>query len=459
MAAINEHLMKLCFPLNITHHLTIISAYAPTLTSPDEAKEQFYEDLGHLIKATPPSDKFIILGEFNARVGKVSDDWKGVLGPHSVGNLNSNSLLLLSKCAKQMLCITNTTFHQTDKYKATWMHQRSKQWPLIDFVIFKLRDIQDIRITCSMHGAECWSDHRLVRSILRLHIAPTQHKHSKVIRSSLNTARLRHPYNCNMFWETLDEKLKASAPYTEDSSEKWCQFKKIVTETAKAVLGPKKCKHQDWFDENDECITQLLHEKTQAYVKWQMTQAPNPRQTNSNISENKPRRDCMRWKTIGGTERQLKCKNTQAQTTPNSSSELWRLYMGPHDLDPPLYYQLMDQHWSRARRLLREWWLETFLTTYWKDLHQSAPLHLTRIPQQPTLDAAWSSTVSHWIHENHPPDELQSSTRKRWNSSQVVQSCRPRSKGCLPWYPQLHLGTREDARRFPRCLDCSPLQK
>ena len=51
---INECLMKLQFPLNRTHHINIISAYAPTLTSPDEAKEQFYKDLCNLIKATIP---------------------------------------------------------------------------------------------------------------------------------------------------------------------------------------------------------------------------------------------------------------------------------------------------------------------------------------------------------------------------------------------------------------------
>ena len=59
---INKFLMKLHFLLNRICHATISSAYAPTLNSPDEAKEQFYEDLGHLIKATPPSDKLIILG-------------------------------------------------------------------------------------------------------------------------------------------------------------------------------------------------------------------------------------------------------------------------------------------------------------------------------------------------------------------------------------------------------------
>ena len=58
-----------------------------TLTSLDEAKEQFYKDLSHFIKATLTSNKLIILWDFNT---------KGVLGPPSVGNVNSNGLLLLS---------------------------------------------------------------------------------------------------------------------------------------------------------------------------------------------------------------------------------------------------------------------------------------------------------------------------------------------------------------------------
>ena len=91
---INECLMKLCFWLNRTPQATIIITYSPILTSLDEAKDQLSEDLDHLIKETPPSNKFIILEDYNARVGKVSNDWKAVLGPHGVGNLNSNGLLI-----------------------------------------------------------------------------------------------------------------------------------------------------------------------------------------------------------------------------------------------------------------------------------------------------------------------------------------------------------------------------
>ena len=195
----------------------------------------------------------------------------------------------------------HTVFHQADKYKTTWMHPQSKQWHQIDFVVVKQREIQHVCIMCTIHGAECWMDHRLVRSILRLCIAPTQCKCPKVIRSSFNMTRLRHPYHHNRFWETFDQMFKVNAPNAEDSSEKWCQFKKIITETAKAVFGSKKCKHQNWFNESDECITQLLHEKARPMWSGKMTQAPDPRQINSDISEDKPRRDCMRWKTIGGT--------------------------------------------------------------------------------------------------------------------------------------------------------------
>ena len=123
---INEHLMKLGIPLSRIRYLTIISAYAPTLTSLDDAKEQFHEQFDQVIRSTPPSDKLVILGDFNARVGRNYSSWEGVLGRHGVGKINDNGLLLLSKCAEHSLFITSTLFRMADKYKTTWMHPRSK---------------------------------------------------------------------------------------------------------------------------------------------------------------------------------------------------------------------------------------------------------------------------------------------------------------------------------------------
>ena len=168
---INECLLKVRIPISKIRYLTVVSAYVPTLTSPDETKEKFYEQFDQVIRSTPPSDKLIILGHFNARVEKDHNSWEGVLGRHGEGKVNDNGLLLLSKCAEHSLCITNTLFRVADKYKTTWMHPRSKHWHMIDFVIVRQRDSRDVCLTRTMRGAECWTDHRLVRTVLSLHIA------------------------------------------------------------------------------------------------------------------------------------------------------------------------------------------------------------------------------------------------------------------------------------------------
>ncbi|XP_068757900.1 uncharacterized protein [Montipora capricornis] len=50
---INERLMKVRIPLSKIRYVTAVSAYAPTLTSPDETKEQFYEQFDQVIRSTP----------------------------------------------------------------------------------------------------------------------------------------------------------------------------------------------------------------------------------------------------------------------------------------------------------------------------------------------------------------------------------------------------------------------
>ena len=42
-----------------------------------------------------------------------------------------------------------------------------------------------------------------------------------------------------------------------------------MTELAKLTIGPKKKVHQDWFDENDEHIKELLNDKKKAFIEWQ----------------------------------------------------------------------------------------------------------------------------------------------------------------------------------------------
>ena len=126
-----------------------------------------------MISAALRADKFILLGDFNARVGTDHQTWEGVIESEGVEKCNnSNGLLLLRKCAEHELLITNTVFRLLTRRKTTWMQPRSKHWHITDYVIVRRKDRQNVRVTKTMCGADYWTDHRLVVSKcnLRIHL-------------------------------------------------------------------------------------------------------------------------------------------------------------------------------------------------------------------------------------------------------------------------------------------------
>ncbi|XP_016345583.1 uncharacterized protein LOC107691490, partial [Sinocyclocheilus anshuiensis] len=169
---VNDRLMTLYLPLPSGKQATLISAYAPTMTNLDEVKDKFYEDLDALLSSVKRTDRLILLGDFNARVGSDNSAWDGVIGKNGIGKCNSNGLLLLKTCVAHDLIIINTIFRLPTCKKTSWMHPRSKHWHLIDYVIVRRKDRQDVRVTKAMPSADCWTDHRLIISKLSLYIKP-----------------------------------------------------------------------------------------------------------------------------------------------------------------------------------------------------------------------------------------------------------------------------------------------
>ena len=111
--------MTVRVPLEKSNYLTLISAYAPTLVATEEAKDEFYSLLETTLQTVNPRDKLVMMGDFNARVGKDHEVWQGVIGKHGTGNMNPNGLRLLTLCQQFGLQITNTMFQTHDKYKNT----------------------------------------------------------------------------------------------------------------------------------------------------------------------------------------------------------------------------------------------------------------------------------------------------------------------------------------------------
>nr|VZI32221.1 unnamed protein product [Spirometra erinaceieuropaei] len=268
---INDRLMSLRLPLRRGGKFaTIISAYAPPMSSPDAVRDKFYEDLHALLATVSKADKLMVLGDFNARVGTDHTAWRGVLGPHGLRGSNDNGLLLLRTCAEHRLILTNTFFCLPEREKATWRHPRSRQWHLLDYVLVRRRDQRDVLVTKAIAGADGWTDHRLVISKMRIRLQPRRRPQGKRPPGKLNVALLSLPAHHHHFSNEQAQRLDnlpiaaaaddAAAAAAENApvENRWCQLRDTVQSTALA----------DWFDDNDATIRNLLAEKNRLHKAY-----------------------------------------------------------------------------------------------------------------------------------------------------------------------------------------------
>ena len=95
-------------------------------------------------------------------------------------------------------------FKQKDEHKTTWMHPRSRHWHMIDFIITRCRDKMDIHRTQAMHGANCWTDHQMLRSEVAFRIRQKHNRQGTSKPTKLNTAKLSTTSHRESFEQEMD---------------------------------------------------------------------------------------------------------------------------------------------------------------------------------------------------------------------------------------------------------------
>ena len=264
VTGISERLITLRISIGKSRYATIISDYAPTMTNPDQTKEEFYELLGQTLQKIPTTDKVIILGDFNAKVGDDFTSWPIALGQFGRDKSNSNGEQLLSICTQFNLAITHTFFKMPDHWYYSWQHPRSKRCHLLDYVITRRVDLADIRSTRAMRGADCSTDHYLIRSLCNLHIKPPRRKigPTPVKKRDLSKQAVSEMQKVLM---TRMENNMMNLSYKGTINNQWETLCEKVYETSVDTLGHTTRKHQDRFDENDAEMLSLLEERRRTH--------------------------------------------------------------------------------------------------------------------------------------------------------------------------------------------------
>ena len=125
--------------------VNLVCAYAPTLCSTVDEKDQFYDALDSTIRSVPSKEALFIMRDFNARVGADWEAWPSIIGDHGIGKMNENGQRLLELCSFRNLAITSTFFEHKDQHKVSWRHPRSKHWHQLDMILCKKRDLNSVK--------------------------------------------------------------------------------------------------------------------------------------------------------------------------------------------------------------------------------------------------------------------------------------------------------------------------
>ena len=263
--------------------LHVLSCYAPTRSATRAAKEEFIQCVERALACIPSSEPYILLGDFNARVGScdcADDPWSRVRGPHGYGNINDSGRELLEFLAVNEATVCNSWYKKRDIHKQTWMHPRSKQWHCIDYCIMRQRDRGRCLDVAVRRGAECNTDHQLLCVKIKMrrshHYQKKAPKQQKFNVSLLARARDRADEGTELskravFREQTATRTAAEWPFEGTAEKKWAVMKRALTETANECLGVQERYHPDWFKESAMDLQPVLLRRNKLYTKWLAT--------------------------------------------------------------------------------------------------------------------------------------------------------------------------------------------
>ena len=240
---------------------TLINVYAPTEEKDNEMKELFYEKLVGVYDGAPKRDIKIILGDFNAKIGR-EVYYRPTIGKYSLHeNSNENGTLVIDFAASRNMVISSTYFEHKNIHKATWESPDGRTKNQIDHVLIDGRHCSNVLDVRSCRGPNIDSDHYLVKVVVRARISISHERQPALERwdvEKLQNEDVKRQYADCLERNIIDEMV------TEQQSvnDAWNQIRRNVERAAAETVGTRTGKKRhNWFD--DEC-QEALNDKNAA---------------------------------------------------------------------------------------------------------------------------------------------------------------------------------------------------
>ena len=238
--------------------IAIIQTYAPTTSHDDEAIERHYQEIDKMTKEVKSTDVLIILGDFNAKIGKGA--YQDLIGPHGLGKRNSRGDRLQCFCLEKDLIIANTYYQHPNRLLYTWKSPGDVIRNQIDYILIRKRFRNSVKNCKTYPGADIGSDHNpLVCKIsvrLKRVMPVNQNKKKEFIDfGKLTTPEMKEKYLVDVKnkYEILSMETDTQEENVCVSERKWNCFKNSVLYANENAPKLEKKKNQVWM--TDEILS------------------------------------------------------------------------------------------------------------------------------------------------------------------------------------------------------------
>ena len=253
---ISDRLAVLSISGTIKTH--IISVYTSIETSSEPAKDDFYNQLQHVLDSIPQTEAIILAGDFNAHIGADRSGWESTMGNFGHGEINDNILCLLSFAASNNLIVGNNQFQHPRKHQLTWRNPSGIDSAILDYVLINTRFRSSLKDVRAMRGPDCGSDHYLVRARVQLKLQRAKRTSPPPVR--LEWRLLMDP-TCKQEFQIALSNRFATLARSENIDEEEKQISDAILECAKPLCPPARRRTQPWI--SDECLD-LVDKRKQA---------------------------------------------------------------------------------------------------------------------------------------------------------------------------------------------------
>jgi len=239
--------------------------HAPTEEKDEIQNDDFYEDLEKIYMKVPKHDINVVMGDFNTNLGKEPGLAPNV-GKYSLHEeTNNNGWRMIDFAITKNMAKSSTLFKHKRIHKEIWRSPDKTTSNQSDHVMIDSRHTTDILDVKACRGADCDSDHYIVKIKFRQRIS-TVGKLSTQRSIKYNVENLKEGNNAKEYRSKTKELLRI-LPNTEDQQvgAAWEDIKQVIYKAADNILGQKpRMLRNGWYD--DECKG-MFEEQNNARLK------------------------------------------------------------------------------------------------------------------------------------------------------------------------------------------------